>query len=105
MLAAALAAVTAIALAVPAYADTPPDQQFLDALTKAGIAYHNPGDAIKEAKEVCAMLKDKKSPVDVVDALTKANQGTSTATAYDFTVISAGAYCPKDLEAGDEKKD
>ncbi|HZE17508.1 MAG TPA: DUF732 domain-containing protein [Mycobacterium sp.] len=56
MLAAALAAATAIALAAPAYADTGiPDQQFLDALNKAGINYRSPGEAITEAKNVCSL--------------------------------------------------
>jgi hypothetical protein len=106
VLAGALAAATAIALAAPAYADNSTDatdQQFLAALNKAGIAYHNPADAIKEAKSVCGLLKDKKSAVDVVDELTKANQGTSTSTAYDFTVIAAGAYCPKEIQGGGGK--
>lgn len=104
MLAAALAAATAIALAVPAHADTVSDQQFLDALKKAGISYSSPADAIKEAKGVCAMLKDKKSAVDVVNELTKNNKGTTTSGAYDFTVIAASAYCPKDLNDGGKKK-
>jgi Protein of unknown function (DUF732) len=57
MLAAALAAATAIALAAPAYADTGiPDQQFLDALNKAGINCRSPGEAITEAKNVCSTL-------------------------------------------------
>lgn len=103
ILAAALTAVTAVALAAPAYADTgSPDQQFLDALHKAGISYQNPADAIKEAKEICTMMK-KKSPIDVVDELTKSNKQISTSGAYDFTVIAAGAYCPKEIQPGKGK--
>lgn len=103
MLAAALAAATAIALAAPAYADDNiSDQQFLDALTKAGINYHSPGEAITEAKNVCSML-GKKSPFEVVNDLAKVNQGLSTSAAYEFTLISAGAYCPKEMQGGDKK--
>ncbi|MBO0863791.1 MAG: DUF732 domain-containing protein [Mycobacterium sp.] len=103
MLAAALAAATAIALAAPAYADDGvPDQQFLAALNKAGLTYHSPGEAITEAKNVCSML-DKKSPFEVVNELTKVNQGLTTSGAYDFTEIAAGAYCPKAFEGGEKK--
>lgn len=97
MLAAALAAATAIALAAPAYADTT-DQQFLAALDKAGIAYQSPSNAIAGAKRVCAMMGDGKSAFEVVDELTKADSGVTTAGAFEFTEIAVGAYCPKEVK-------
>ncbi|MGH3958499.1 DUF732 domain-containing protein [Mycobacterium sp.] len=102
-----LAAVAAaVALAAPAHADPGGnDADFVGALNNAGITFRNPQQAIEAGKQVCAMMDDGQSGVDVAKKLTELNPGFALSGAAKFTAIAASAYCPKHLGGSDSEDD
>ena|ERR1700742_1650859 len=82
--------------AAPAYAD-PSDDQFLAALTAAGVTYGDPGKAISAAKWVCSTVGSGTQMADVVKTVQSQNPGLRQENAAKFTALAASAYCPKAL--------
>jgi hypothetical protein len=90
------AAAAVLAVAAPAQADPDhSDQQFLDALGKAGITYQSPEQAVNAARQVCALIGTGQSGAVVVQQLTQVNPGFAADGAQKFTAIAASAYCPQ----------
>ncbi|MFZ3345602.1 MAG: DUF732 domain-containing protein [Mycobacterium sp.] len=87
------------AVAAPAYADPPSDNdaKFLQELSDAGLTYQDPAVAITVAKDVCDLV-DKGTPdTDIVKNLQLRNPSFSGTGAAKFTMYAAASYCPKYL--------
>ncbi|WP_293004398.1 DUF732 domain-containing protein [Mycobacterium sp.] len=83
---------------VSAHADPNVDASFVDALTKAGISFNDPKNAVEAAKAACGLLDQGKSQLEVVQLVLQQNSGTNTVNAAKFTAIAASAYCPRYLQ-------
>ena len=88
-------AAAAVTLAVPAHADPiNVNNAFLAALSRAGIGYNDPTDAISLGQRVCPMLVEPgKSIASVYSTVT--NNGINPAMAAFFTGIAIQMYCPQ----------
>ena len=87
-------AATAIALAGPANADPTADNNFLGALTNAGIGYSDPASTEQLGQSICPMLVEPGKNFASV-ASTVANNGVSPGVASFFTGIAISMYCPQ----------
>jgi hypothetical protein len=91
----ALGAVSALGLAAPAYAEPTADASFIDALTKAGITFNDPSNAVDAAHATCDLITQGDSGLQVVQLVQQQNSGVSTTNAAKFTAIAVSAYCPQ----------
>jgi Protein of unknown function (DUF732) len=94
-----LSVAATIAVAAPAYADPPPndDADFLAQLTAAGLSYQDPAQAVAVAKAVCQLV-DKGTPdTEIEKNLRLRNPSFSGNGAAKFIMLAAGEYCPKYL--------
>jgi hypothetical protein len=91
--AAAAAAAAAIVAAVTASAAPSDDQAFIAALDRQGIQYPSPQSAINVAREVCTLLDDGATGVDVAREINK-NSAIPVASSGYFVGASIAAYCP-----------
>jgi Protein of unknown function (DUF732) len=83
----------AATLAAPARADTI-DDQFLSALTNAGISNTDPASTVALGESVCPMLVEPgKSLATVYSSV--ANNGIPPEMAAFFTGIAISMYCPQ----------
>jgi hypothetical protein len=90
----------ALGVATPAQADpgsSGPDASFLAALTKAGITYQDPTDAVAVAKKACALMDEGNPQVGVIKSVSSSNPGFTADGAAQFTMIAASAYCPQHM--------
>ncbi len=87
-----------LSLAVPAHADPNVDASFVEALTKAGIAFNDSPSAINAGKAACGLMDQGRSQLDIVALVAQQNSGISTVSAAKFTAIAASAYCPQHLK-------
>jgi hypothetical protein len=88
-----------ITMAIPAYADPPPnnDADFLKQLNAAGLTYQDPAQAVAVAKDVCQLV-DKGTPdTDIEKNLQLRNPSFTGNGAAKFIMLAAGEYCPKYL--------
>ena len=84
--------VAGTALAAPAQAD--PTADFLNALTTAGLANVDPGNAVELGKSVCPMLADSsQNTADVASKVADAG-GMSLGPATMFTGLAVSIFCP-----------
>jgi hypothetical protein len=83
----------AAALAPPAGADTI-DDQFLSALTGAGVNYQDPSSAATLGQSICPMLAQPGGSVAAAASSIQGNGGMSPAMAQLFTSIAISMYCP-----------
>jgi hypothetical protein len=97
-LVAALGVASALSLAVPAHADPNVDASFVEALTKAGIAFNDSPSAINAGKTACGLMDQGKSQLDIVQLVMQQNSDITTVSAAKFTAIAASAYCPQHLK-------
>ena len=81
--------------AAPAQADPGVDASFVDALTKAGISFSDPKNAVDAGHTACGLMDQGKSELQVVQLVMQQNSGLSTISAAKFTAIAASAYCPQ----------
>lgn len=90
----------AVALGAPVSAHAEPnvDASFVDALTKAGIGFNDPHNAVDAAKTACGLLDQGKSQLEVVQLVVQQNSAINTDKAAKFTAIAASAYCPRYLQ-------
>jgi hypothetical protein len=92
-----LGVATSLGSAIPAHADPNVDASFVDALTKAGIAFTDSRSAISAGKTACELMDQGKPELDVIQLVTQQNPAISTTSAAKFTAIAASAYCPQHL--------
>ncbi|WIM88472.1 DUF732 domain-containing protein [Candidatus Mycobacterium wuenschmannii] len=95
---AGLGVAVALSLAIPVGADPGVDASFVDALTKAGIGFNDPKNAVEAAKSACALMDEGKSQFDVVQLVMQQNSRVTTVNAAKFTAIASSAYCPQYLQ-------
>ena len=93
-----LGSATLVAVAAPAQADPPPnnDADFLQQLTAAGLTYQDPAKAVAVAKSVCQLV-DKGTPDTEIEKSLTSNNGFTGNGAAKFMMLAAGEYCPKYL--------
>jgi hypothetical protein len=85
----------ATAFSAPGEAD-PSDDNFIDALSHAGIEYGEPGNAMAVGQSLCPMLAQ---PGGSLAAATSsvAHRGMSPRVAQLFTTIAIQTYCPTEI--------
>jgi uncharacterized protein DUF732 len=89
---------TAVTVATPAHADPLTDNNFLGALTNAGIGYNDPASTEQLGQSICPMLVEPgKSLASVYSSVS--NQGISPDMAAFFTGIAISMYCPSMMQS------
>ena len=86
-------AATALSLAAPASADPLTDDNFLGALTNAGIGYNDPASTQQLGQSICPMLVEPGKNMASIYS-TVSNNGINPAMASFFTGIAISMYCP-----------
>ena len=85
----------ATALSIPGEAD-PSDDNFIDALSHAGIEYGEPGNAMAVGQSICPMLTAPGGSFAAA-ASGVAHRGVSPRVARMFTTIAIRTYCPDEM--------
>jgi hypothetical protein len=78
----------------PAHADPLTDNNFLGALTNAGIGYNDPGSTQQLGESICPMLVEPGKNMASIYS-TVSNNGINPAMASFFTGIAISMYCPQ----------
>jgi len=86
-------AATAVTLAAPASADPLTDNNFLGALSNAGIGYNDPASTQQLGQSICPMLVEPGKNMASIYS-TVSNNGINPAMASFFTGIAISMYCP-----------
>jgi hypothetical protein len=100
-----------IGIAAPAYADDGDggdtsnddisnDRAFLAELQQAGVAYHDPYNAVTAAKSVCQLVDDGKSAAEIITELRNRNPSFQGTSAAKFTALAAAHFCPQYMTGG-----
>jgi hypothetical protein len=84
---------TAVTLAAPAHADPLTDNNFLGALSNAGIGYNDPASTESLGQSICPMLVEPGKNMASIYS-TVSNNGINPAMASFFTGIAISMYCP-----------
>jgi len=84
---------TALALAAPASADPLTDNNFLGALSNAGIGYGDPTNTEQLGQAICPMLVEPGKNMASIYS-TVSNNGINPQMAAFFTGIAISMYCP-----------
>jgi hypothetical protein len=84
---------TALALAAPASADPLTDNNFLGALSNAGIGYGDPTNTEQLGQSICPMLVEPGKNMASIYS-TVSNNGINPQMAAFFTGIAISMYCP-----------
>jgi hypothetical protein len=84
---------TAVTVAAPAHADPVADNNFLGALTNAGIGYNDAASTEQLGQSICPMLVEPGKNMASIYS-TVSNNGISPAMASFFTGIAISMYCP-----------
>jgi hypothetical protein len=88
--------ITAAAMfSAPVEAD-PHDDDFIDALSHAGIEYGEPGNAMAVAQSICPMLAQPGGSFAAA-ASGVSQRGMSPQIAQLFTTIAIQTYCPEEM--------
>jgi hypothetical protein len=85
----------ATAFSVPGGAD-PNDDNFIDALSHAGVEYGEPGNAMAVGQSICPMLAAPGGNFAAA-ASGVAHRGMSPQAARLFTTIAIRTYCPEQM--------
>jgi hypothetical protein len=93
-------------LAAPAQAEPGLDEpsndennpSFLADLSKVGIGFSDPAQAISAGQAVCGCLHNGMGGLHLIQHLQESNPSLTESGAAQFATISAKAYCPKQLE-------
>jgi hypothetical protein len=85
----------ATAFSIPGGAD-PNDDNFIDALSHAGIEYGEPGNAMAVGQSICPMLAAPGGSFAAA-ASGVAHRGMSPQMARIFTTIAIRTYCPEEM--------
>lgn len=86
---------TAALLSPPVDAD-PNDDNFIDALSHAGIEYGEPGNAMAVGQSICPMLAQPGGSFAAA-ASSVSRRGMSPQMAQMFTTIAIQTYCPEEM--------
>ncbi len=86
-------AVAAAVLAAPAQAD-PTGDTFLNALSNAGLANVDPGNAVELGQSICPMLADSGQNTADVAAKVADIGGMPLGPAHMFTGLAISIFCP-----------
>ena len=87
---------TALAVATPAHADPLTDNNFLGALTNAGIGFNDPGNTEQLGQSICPMLAQPGGSFAAA-ASGISHRGMSPQMAQMFTTIAIQTYCPTEI--------
>ena len=88
--------ITAAAMfSAPVEAD-PHDDDFIDALSHAGIEYGEPGNAMAVGQSICPMLAQPGGSLAAA-ASGVSHRGMSPQMAQMFTTIAIQTYCPEEM--------
>lgn len=88
--------ITAAAMfSAPVEAD-PHDDDFIDALSHAGIEYGEPGNAMAVGQSICPMLAQPGGSLAAA-ASGVSHRGMSPQMAQMFTTIAIQTYCPEEV--------
>ena len=95
-----------LTLAAPAYAEPGVDEPatdenngaFLADLSKVGIGFADPAQAVSAGQAVCGCLHNGMGGLHLIQHLQESNPALTESGAAQFATISAKAYCPKQLE-------
>jgi Protein of unknown function (DUF732) len=79
----------------PVEAD-PHDDEFIDALSHAGIEYGEPGNAMAVGQSICPMIAQPGGSFAAA-ASGVAHRGMSPQLAQMFTTIAIQTYCPEEM--------
>ena len=85
----------ATAFSTPGEAD-PNDDNFIDALSHAGIEYGEPGNAMAVGESICPMIAQPGGSFAAA-ASGVAHRGMSPRLAQMFTTIAIQTYCPEEM--------
>jgi hypothetical protein len=85
----------ATAFSIPGEAD-PSDDNFIDALSHAGIEYGEPGNAMAVGQSICPILAAPGGSFAAA-ASGVAHRGVSPQVARMFTTIAIRTYCPDEM--------
>jgi hypothetical protein len=93
-------------LAAPAHAEPGIDEPatdenngaFLSDLSKVGIGFADPGQAVSAGQAVCGALHNGMGGLHLIQHLQESNPSLTENGAAQFATISAKAYCPKQLD-------
>jgi Protein of unknown function (DUF732) len=88
--------ITAAALLSPPADADPNDDNFIDALSHAGIEYGEPGNAMAVGQSICPMLAQPGGSFAAA-ASGVAHRGMSPQLAQMFTTIAIQTYCPEEM--------
>ena len=87
---------TAAAALSPPVEAGPHDDDFIDALSHAGIEYGEPGNAMAVGQSICPMLAQPGGSFAAA-ASSVARRGMSPQMAQMFTTIAIQTYCPEEM--------
>jgi hypothetical protein len=88
--------ISATALLAPPVDADPNDDNFIDALSHAGIEYGEPGNAMAVGESICPMLAQPGGSFAAA-ASGVAHRGMSPQIAQMFTTIAIQTYCPEEM--------
>ena len=88
--------ISAAALQSPAVDADPNDDNFIDALSHAGVEYGEPGNAMAVGQSICPMLAQPGGSFAAV-ASSVSRRGMSPQMAQMFTTIAIQTYCPEEI--------
>ncbi|OBA59553.1 hypothetical protein A5647_17545 [Mycobacterium sp. 1100029.7] len=75
------------------------NEVFIADLSKVGISFQDPGQAVSAGKAVCALISRGVSGLQLLNDLRENNPALTTNGAAQFATISAKSYCPRQLDA------
>ena len=88
--------ISAAALLSPRVDADPNDDNFIDALSHAGIEYGEPGNAMAVGQSICPMLAQPGGSFAAA-ASGVSHRGMSPQIAQMFTTIAIQTYCPEEM--------
>ncbi len=88
--------ISAAALLSPPVDADPNDDNFIDALSHAGIEYGEPGNAMAVGQSICPMLAQPGGSFAAA-ASGVSHRGMSPQIAQMFTTIAIQTYCPEEM--------
>ncbi|MFY2859486.1 DUF732 domain-containing protein [Mycobacterium sp. THU-M104] len=102
LLTASVGLATVLALAPLAHADSEDDDSaaFLATIRKAGIAYKDPGRAVKAGQAVCGLAGAGTSEPEILRDIRDLNPGFTLDGAAKFAEAAALSFCPEQLGDG-----
>jgi Protein of unknown function (DUF732) len=89
---------TAVVLAASASADPLTDNNFLGALSNAGIGYNDPASTEQLGQSICPMLVEPGKNMASIYS-TVSNNGINPQMAAFFTGIAISMYCPSAMSS------